>query len=231
MRLHWLQHVPFEDAANIGVWAAQHGYAVTETCLHEGGSLPEVESIDALAIMGGPMNIYRHRDYPWLVAEKRFIERAIHAGIPIIGVCLGAQLLADVLGAKVVQNPEIEIGWFEVTSTPEARERGFFQALPERFMAFHWHGDTFEVPSGATRLAQSKACCNQAFEYAGHVLALQFHLEYSAESIEKMLTHCGHELVRGRFIQVADQIRTGLAHVERTQGLLFSLLDWLIERI
>jgi len=231
MRLHWLQHVPFEDAANIGVWAAQHGYAVTETCLHEGGSLPEVESIDALAIMGGPMNIYRHRDYPWLVAEKRFIERAIHAGIPIIGVCLGAQLLADVLGAKVVQNPEIEIGWFEVTSTPEARERGFFQALPERFMAFHWHGDTFEVPSGATRLAQSKACCNQAFEYAGHVLALQFHLEYSAESIEKMLTHCGHELVRGRFIQVADQIRTGLAHVERTQGLLFSLLDWLIERV
>ena len=117
MRWHWLGHVPFEDAANIGLWAHRRGYEVTHTQLYTGQPLPDVEEIDALAIMGGPMNIYQHRDHPWLIEEKRFIERAIQAHIPVIGVCLGAQLIADVLGAKVAQNRDIEIGWFEIELT------------------------------------------------------------------------------------------------------------------
>ncbi len=232
MRLHWLGHVPFEDAANIGTWAEQHGCTITNTQLYTGAPLPKIEQIDALAIMGGPMNVYQHRDYPWLLAEKRFIEKAIGTGIPTIGVCLGAQLVADVLGAKVVQNPHIEIGWFKVQMVAESQAgvgandcSPLLRDLPMRFTAFHWHGDTFEIPSGAIRIAQSRACRNQAFEYAGHVLGLQFHLEYSAQSIEKMLAHCGHELVQAPFVQDRERITQGLGNLAGTRELLDSILN------
>lgn len=228
MRFHWLGHVPSEDAANIGVWAEQHGYDVTNTQLYTGAALPGVEEIDALAIMGGPMNVYQYRDHPWLLREKRFVEQAIGAGVPTIGVCLGAQLIADVLGARVAQNPQIEIGWFEVQTVTERVRKGLLRDLPARFMAFHWHGDTFDIPSGAIRIAESRACRNQAFEYARHVLGFQFHLEYSAGSIEKMLAHCGHELIEAPFIQNHDQIIDGLANVVEASELLDSVLTCLL---
>ncbi len=238
MRLHWLGHVPFEDAANIGIWAEQHGHTVTNTPLYTGAPLPKVEEIDALAIMGGPMNVYQYRDCPWLLAEKRFIERAIGAGIPTIGVCLGAQLVADVLGAKVVQNSHIEIGWFQVETVAESQAgvgandySPLLRDLPTHFTAFHWHGDTFEIPSGAIRIAQSRACHNQAFEYGGHVLGLQFHLEYSAQSIEKMLAHCGCELVQAPFVQDRERITQGLGNLAGTRELLDSILNSLLGRV
>ncbi|UCD49470.1 MAG: type 1 glutamine amidotransferase [Phycisphaerales bacterium] len=225
MRFHWLQNIAFEDAANVGVWAAERGHEVTATRLYAGQALPHLDEIDALAIMGGPMNVYQYRDYPWLIEEKRFIERAVRLGVPTVGVCLGAQLIADVLGAKVTQNREIEIGWFDITLTPDAADVPLAQALPERFLAFSWHGDTFEIPTGATHLAQSEACANQAFVYARNVLALQFHLDYSAESIGRMLAHCDNELVEGPFIQNQTQITANLAQTEETCRRLFALLD------
>jgi GMP synthase-like glutamine amidotransferase len=229
VRLHWLGHVPFEDAANIGIWAGQHGHTLTSTRLYAGESLPEVGAIDALAIMGGPMNVYQHQCHPWLRAEKRFIERAIGAGIPVLGVCLGAQLIADVLGARVTQNAQGEIGWFPVRSTPAGRESDLWAGLPSEFIAFHWHGDTFEIPAGARHLAESEACANQAFAYGRSVLGLQFHLEYSEESILKMLTHCGHELIDAPFVQDREQILAGLANVAAARERLFTLLDnWLL---
>ncbi len=228
VRLHWLGHVPFEDAANIGLYAEEHGYTVTDTQLYTDATLPPIADIDALAIMGGPMNIYQHRDHPWLLKEKRFIEQAIEAGVPTIGVCLGAQLIADVLGARVAQNPQIEIGWFEVETATAADHEGLLPDLPSRFTAFHWHGDAFDIPSGATRLAKSEACPNQAFEYGGHVLGFQFHLEYSAQSIEKMLVHCADELVEAPFVQDRRRITQGLSHVAKTRELLDSVLSTLL---
>jgi len=228
MQFHWVQNVSFEDAAHVGDWAIARGYEVTRTRLYADEPLPEIGEIDALAIMGGPMNVYQHRDFPWLVPEKRFIEQALRAQIPIIGICLGAQLIADVLGAKVVQNPQIEIGWHEVRLTDGGRAEAICAGLPERFTAFSWHGDTFAIPAGAVHLASSEACVNQAFVYNSNVLALQFHLEYSVESIEKMLAHCGSELVQGPFVQDQEQIRAGLDHVQQTQRLLHTLLDSLV---
>ncbi len=229
MRFHWVQNVSFEDAAHVGDWAAGRGYEVTRTRLYADEPLPEVGAIDALAIMGGPMNVYQHRDCPWLVREKRFIEAALGAGIPIVGICLGAQLIADVLGAKVVQNRGIEIGWHEVRLTDRGRAAEISAGLPERFVAFHWHGDTFAIPAEAVHLASSQACANQAFTYGSNVLALQFHLEYSVESIEKMLAHCGDELVPGPFVQDQEQIRARLGQAAQTQKLLHTLLDSLME--
>jgi GMP synthase-like glutamine amidotransferase len=225
MRFHWLQHVEFEDAACIGDWAVRQGFTMSQTRLFEDEALPDVNEIDGLAIMGGPMNIYQHRDHPWLVKEKKFIEKTIGAGVPTIGVCLGSQLLADVLGAKVSQNPYIEIGWFDMALTEKATDCELVKGLPQRFTAFQWHGDTFEIPPDAKWLAQSQACRNQAFAYDCHVLGLQFHIEYSAESIRQMIAHCGHELVKAPFVQTAEEITAGLPNVQTMNQHLFTLLE------
>lgn len=207
MIVHSLQHVPFEDAANIAVWAKEHSHTLTTTRLYEDEPLPAPASIGLLAVMGGPMNVHQHRNCPWLLREKRFVEQALAAGTPILGVCLGAQLLADVLGAKVIQNPQIEIGWHTVRLTQEASRSPWFDRFPAEFTAFHWHGDTFGIPAGAKRLAYSEACENQAFEYnGGKVVGLQFHLESSDDSINRLTKNCGDELAEGKFIQQKPQL-------------------------
>jgi len=218
MRIISLMHVSFEDAAAMGVWAAQRGHSVQAVHLYAGQPLPEADAVDAVFIMGGPMNIYEEAEHPWLAAEKAFLKTCIEQGKILVGVCLGAQLLADVLGGKVSRNAHKEIGWHEV-------KRIAGDVLPERFWAFHWHGDTFAIPPGATHLAASGACANQAFLYGRGVLGLQFHLEYTQDSIEKMLTHCADELTDGPFVQTSDRIVEGYNHLPETKTLLWSLLD------
>jgi GMP synthase-like glutamine amidotransferase len=225
MRIHYLQHVPFEDAANIAVWARGRGYPITRTLLYENEPLPPLDSFDLLAIMGGPMNVYENDAYPWLVGEKRFIRDAIDGGRRVLGICLGAQLVADVLGGRVTGNAEKEIGWFEVTLTDDARQDSLLAGFPPRFVPFHWHGDTFSIPPGAVRLARSEACENQAFQYGDRVLGLQFHLEYSADSFEQMQANCGEELVEGRYIQKADEMLAAPERRQDSERLLKCLLE------
>lgn len=229
MRVHYLQHVPFENAANIGTWALEHGHTLTNTEIFEGEPFPEIADIDLLAIMGGLMNIYQYRDYPWLKDEKVFIERAIGKKVKVIGVCLGAQLIADVLGARVTQNPYVEIGWHDVTLTNAGTSSIFFRDFPKTFTAFHWHGDTFEIPADALHLASSDACINQAFQYDNNVIGLQFHLEYSTESIEKMLVNCANELINAPYVQQKEQIRGGYNHGDNNTKLLNELLNLLCQ--
>ena len=225
MRVHYLQHVPFEDSANIGKWAKEKSYSLTHTEIYNGQPYTDLTEIDMLAIMGGPMNIYQYRDYPWLKDEKIFIEKAIEKGIKVIGVCLGAQLLADVLGARITQNPNIEIGWHDVTLTDSGSNSSLLQDFPKSFTAFHWHGDTFEIPSGANHLFSSEACINQAFEYGNNIIGLQFHIEYSQESIEKMLVHCSNELINGPYIQNEQQIRKNYNLIDNNSDLLIKLIE------
>ncbi|OQY06028.1 MAG: amidotransferase [Planctomycetales bacterium 4572_13] len=225
MRIHCLTHVPFEDAANIGEWTKLHGHSLTYTHLYLDESLPPPESFDMLAVMGGPMNVYEHDRYPWLVSEKDFIQQAIDAEKKIIGVCLGAQLIADVLGGEVFPNDHKEIGWHPIQLNPQAAQSKVFLMLPPEMMVFHWHGDTFSLPPGVIHLASSGVCENQAFQYGDHVLGLQFHLEYSAESLEKMLAHCGNELIDAPHIQTADEIRGGIPNLPTNTLWLRSLLD------
>lgn len=205
MKIHTLQHVPFEGPANFGGWFAQRGHTMASTLLYERAvALPALESFDFLLIMGGPMSVNDEAEFPWLVDEKRFVEKAVNAGKTVVGVCLGAQLIANVLGSRVYRNREKEIGWFPVRLTEEGLRSRSFKGFPSEFTAFHWHGETFDIPSGAVRLAESGACANQAFEYDGRVVGLQFHLETNEESAGKLIENLSDEIKPAPYIQTAN---------------------------
>lgn len=225
MKIHCLAHVPFEDAANIGLWAAERGHPLSYTHFFRGDALPHADSFDMLAVMGGLMNVYEHDTYPWLAAEKQFIKTAIDAGKKVVGVCLGGQLLAEVLGGRVTPNPQKEIGWHRITLTEAGLRSSLFSGMPRQMDVFQWHGDTFSIPPGAGHLAASFACSNQAFLYKNNVLGLQFHLEYSRESIEKMLTHCADEIIDAPYINSVEAIRAGYDKIPQTTERLYAMLD------
>lgn len=224
-RIHSLQHVPFEDLANIEVWARKKGHSVYRTLLFNDEALPRMDDFDWLVVMGGPMNIYEEEKYPWLVKEKKVISEAITRKKIVLGVCLGAQLIADVLGGKVYQNKFKEIGWYPVSLTPEAKKTRVFSSMSKKFMAFHWHGDTFDIPPGAIRTAESEGCAHQAFEYDGRVIGLQFHLESSEASIRKLIQNCGDELVNARYIQKAEKMLSQKNHLPEINEMMEVLLD------
>ncbi|MDR3402872.1 MAG: type 1 glutamine amidotransferase [Chthoniobacter sp.] len=226
MRIHSLEHQPAEGPAKIADWAAAKSYPLTRTALYAAEAPPALDTFDLLVIMGGGMNIYQHRDYPWLVAEKEFLRRAMDAGKPILGICLGAQLLADVLGGKVYQNPEKEIGWFPVNF----RDRtGLFAKFPETMNVMHWHGDTYSLPSGARLVADSAGCPQQAFVWGDRVVGLQFHLEMGAVNVADLATVSVEDLTPGRFVQTAAQLTETPADLPVAHAALFALLDALAE--
>jgi GMP synthase-like glutamine amidotransferase len=224
MRIHSLEHEPFEGLANIEVWAKKKGHSITRTLLFNNEELPDISDFDWLFIMGGSMNIYEEEKYPWLKEEKKFIAQAIADHKILLGICLGSQLIADVLGGKVNKNKFKEIGWFPVSLTREARDSSIFSSLPGTFTAFHWHGDTFKIPYGSARIAQSEGCVNQAFE-CGRAIGLQFHLEYSKKSIDLMFRNCSDELMDGKYIQKQDEIISQISNVHKIKEILNTLLD------
>ncbi len=206
MHIHYLQHVPFEGLGSIQTWAIDHGHSLSATRFYQNDPLPELKDFDWLIVMGGPMNIYEEEKYRWLKTEKAFIKEAITANKTVIGICLGAQLIADVLGAKVYQGKHKEIGWFPIELTAEASNYPVFADLPQKITVFHWHGDTFDLPPGAVHLALSEGCTNQAFIYNHRVLGLQFHLESTPESLEQIITNCRDEMVPGKYVQNPTEI-------------------------
>ena len=219
MKLHILQHVPFEGPAAIRPWARNRGHRISKTLMFEPSKFPAMADFDWLVILGGPMNIYEEKKYPWLVREKRFIEKAMSSGKKVLGICLGAQLAADLLGGQVRRNRYKEIGWHEAALTPQGRKDPVFGALPRRFVPFHWHGDTFEIPKGAVRAAESRGCRNQAFIYEQRIVGLQFHLETTPLSARKLAQNCKDEIhAGGKYIQKPAGM---LAAAKRFQALSF----------
>ena len=231
MKLHYLQHVPFEGLGIIEDWAIARGAAITVTQLFHNEPLPDMDTFDWLVVMGGSMGIHDHAEHPWLVAEKEFIQQAIAAEKTVVGICLGAQLIADGLGAKVYPGPQKEIGWF-----PIQRSAGAPDLLPEDAVVFHWHGDTFDLPDGATRLASSAACRNQGFVYNDRVVALQFHMETTPAGMEALIENCRDELPgvdeagNSVYVRTAEQIRAGLPNLGTINAAMEALLDALHHR-
>lgn len=201
MRIHYLQHVPFEGLASIEQWLTTKDHILSGTKFYNGDTLPSVDHLDWVIVMGGPMNIYENDKYPWLTWEKHFLEEAIKKNKIVIGICLGSQLIADVLGSKVYKGQEKEIGWYPIEVTIEAQNYPVCASFSASSPVFHWHGDTFDLPAGAVRLAYSEVCANQAFIYGDRVLGLQFHLESTQDSVRQIIENCASELVVGKYIQ------------------------------
>lgn len=204
MHAHILQHVAFEGPGSIGAWLEMAGCAIGYTRFHDDVTLPDPATVDLLVVMGGPMSVNDEAGFPWLAAEKRFIADMIRSGRPVLGVCLGAQLIASALGARVFPNREREIGWFPVEA--EAHDDPSLFRFPPSVEVFHWHGETFDLPAGAVRLARSAACDNQAFQFGRAVIGLQFHLETTPGSAHNLVEHCRDELQPAPHVQSATDI-------------------------
>ena len=225
MRAHYLQHVPFEGLGSIKDWLKSAGYEITSTLFYQSTKLPEIEEIDLLIVMGGPMSVNDENEYPWLADEKRFIKRVIEAGKATLGLCLGAQLIADTMGGKVFPNSVKEIGWFPVQAIPSNNTLFNF---PEETEVFHWHGETFSLPPEALQIAASEGCKNQAFQINNNVIGLQFHLEITADLVQEIVANCRGELVADQYIQREEDILSiPQEGYNSTNAIMNSLLEFL----
>jgi len=229
MKVNVFQHVPFEGLGSIAAWLDARGATTSWTRFYDHPQLPDLADVDFIIVLGGPMSVNDETDLPWLVDEKRFIAAAISAGKPVLGICLGAQLIASALGARVYPGKQKEIGWFNIEST--SFSPALFQ-FPKAVTVFHWHGETFDLPPGAVRLARSIACDNQAFQLGKNVIGLQFHLETTPASADAIITHCRDELVAGGLVQSEAAMRlVSPAPYERINQLMAALLEHLTRGI
>ncbi len=226
MKIHVLQHSALNTLGTIEEYAKTRGYPLESTRFYKTKNPPALDSFDLLIIMGGPMGIYDYAENPWLRDEKAFIKQAIEAGKPVFGICLGAQLLADVLGARVYENVNREMGWYPVKAVrTEENKPEFLKGLPEEITVFHWHSRTFDLPDGAVHLFRSEGCKNQGFIYNGRVVALQFHPEVHEERVESMIGRFGGELGKGPFIQKKEEMVGQEEHLAETKEFMFIVLD------
>jgi GMP synthase-like glutamine amidotransferase len=223
MNIHVIQHVSFETPAMILDWAKDNNHTVSYTRMFENAFFSEAGSIDMLIVLGGPMNVYDENQYEWMKEEKDFIKTFVRTGKPVLGICLGAQLLAEALGAKVYAHKTKEIGFFPVLKTTRAERDELFSDMPDEWNVFHWHGDTFDIPPGAELMAKTDACRNQAFR-RNNCVGIQFHPEADRSIIEQMVQHGRMELVEGEFIQTEQEILSNIDSTESNREWLYKFL-------
>lgn len=206
--IHYLQHVPFEGLGSFAGWAASRGVEVQRHNAYE-ADFPDPDTIQHLIILGGPMGVNDGADHAWIEQEKAFLHACHAKGVRMLGICLGAQFLADMLGAPVYQGSGREIGWFPLALDASAGlPASVFHGFPKYFPVIHWHGETFDLPAGTQRLASSAQYANQAFQTADQqVLGLQFHLELEEENLMHLAAACASELEAGQLhVQTAEQM-------------------------
>jgi GMP synthase-like glutamine amidotransferase len=230
LRIHYFQHVSHEGLGSIEEWASSSGHSLTSTRFFESAGLPEISDLDWLIVMGGPMSVNDEEQFPWLADEKKFIRQAIDKGKTVLGICLGSQLVSAALGARVYKNAEKEIGWFDIELTPFAQSDNLFFEMESRLKVFHWHGDTFDLPENAIRLASSAGCKNQAYIYKDRVLALQFHLEPTWDLLLEMIEGGREELSTGKYVQTEKELLKNKQLIEINRKILFVLLTRLAEQ-
>jgi len=220
-------HVPFEGPGIITRWIGQKGFPLHYTRFYNGDELPDPMDVDMLIIMGGPMNVFDFHMNSWMEDEIGWVGEFIETGKPVLGICLGAQVIAAALGEEVLPGPHKEIGWHNLQFLSSLGDYKIFTDLPGPRKVLHWHGDTFNIPEEATRIASSQAFPNQGFILGNNVVALQFHLEATPESIKELVENCRDELVEGPYIQTEKEILSGEGHFESNHQLLFKFLDYL----
>ncbi len=231
LRIHHLQHVAFESLGMLQDWIDAHRFHQSATHLYKQETLPNVDEFDVLIVLGGPMSVHDEQEFPWLKQEKTLIKQAIEHEKYVIGICLGAQLIANVLGARVYPNNEKEIGFFPVQKVDVSAEKQSekilqLQALLHQQTVFHWHGETFDLPINTKHILQSAACLHQAFLLDDNVLGLQFHIEMNEAAIRTIIAHCKTELIDSNYIQSeALMLNEMEKYIANNRTILFAALD------
>jgi GMP synthase-like glutamine amidotransferase len=206
MRVHYLQHAECDGPGSIRQILKSRGHTLTSTRLHLDETLPEIEEFDWLIILGGEMGVYDEAAFPWLVREKSFIKDTIKADKIILGICLGSQLIANVLGAKIRKNQYKEIGWFPITPLEVIKKTILSDVITGKPEVFHWHEDTAELPDGSLLIAGSDACPNQGFIHDNKIVGLQFHPEITKEAADAFFCDCDQNIEKGPYVQSPDRI-------------------------
>jgi len=222
MLIHVFEHATYEGIGTLAEWASMNGHSLAYTRWEHGETAPASGSWDLLVVMGGPMNIYEEAEFPWLKVEKAILDEVLLDDRPVLGICLGAQLLADRLGGPVGRNAWSEIGWHPIELTRVGQADPVFSVLPERMEAFHWHGDTFAIPPGALHAAFSSACSAQAFR-KGRCVGLQFHLELSREALSGLIDATEH--FEGLYVQQPATFLARTQEFEKLRRANFDFLD------
>ncbi len=223
MRIHCLLQTEEPACGFFPEWAVGHGHVWECTVVPRADELPKASELDCLVVLGGPMSVWQDQRYPWLSKQKRYLEKLIAAGKPVLGICLGAQLVADVLGARAYRGRHNEVGWFTVESTPESRDTWLGNTVPSRFETFLWHTDTYDLPEGAVRIARSRGFENQGFIW-NQVLALQFHLEVTPAWVRMLVNRDAEQLVEAPFSQSAETVLGRPESVYRDSNTLMGLV-------
>jgi GMP synthase-like glutamine amidotransferase len=227
LRVHYLQHMAHEGPWAIAEWCADRGHAIRGTHVYQGHALPSLCDFDVLVILGGAMSVNDTDRLPWLEPETRLIDQAIDAGKAVYGACLGAQFMAKALGARVYPMDK-EIGWWEVRRTEP--DNGVFRSLPARFTALQWHGEAFDLPAGARRLAFNEACTNQGFQYGPRAIGMQCHLEATPGGLMELVTQASGFITGGRYQQSpATILHNCRAKADAMHPILYAILDYLVQ--
>jgi len=227
MKIQLIEHDPEDfSRTNISFWAAKKGHRINQTYICNNEDLPAVDSFDWLMVMGGTQHAWDEANHAWLRAEKAFLKEALAAGKIILGICLGAQLLAEALGGLTFSNTHQETGWHEVVLNRQGRTSFLFANIPPAFVTFHWHSDHFSLPPACTSLAHSKATKNQAFVCNGRPLVgLQFHPEYTREMVRYYARHPDQNWIADKFASSNDEVLARTDKIPDTYWLMENLLD------
>jgi len=234
MKITVLQHLASEGPGRVAEWAKREAYPIETVRLYEGNALPDPESVEAVVLMGGSMNLDETEAYPWLTNEILWLQSVLQREeVPVLGICLGAQLIAAAAGAAVFPNPEPEVGWktvdFDWSVAPELMTAGLPKCLP----VLHWHGQTFDLPNGARRLATNRTTLNQGFvmreRAAAPVVGLQFHLEVDATILRLWFNAIGESGFSGPEVDSRETV-LGMTEdcADATRPLIDRLMAWML---
>lgn len=227
MRIQLIEHDPEDfSRTNISFWAAEKGHQVNQIYVCNNEALPPLDSFDWLMVMGGSQNAWDDQGNSWLLEEKAFVAEAVAKDKLFLGICFGAQLLAEALGGKIFPNEHKEIGWHEVSLNRQGRESFLFQNVPSSFVTFHWHSDHFSLPDSCTRLAFSSATENQAFVCNERpAVGLQFHPEYTRDMVRYYAREHSQDWVPDMYVSGGDEVLARTEKLPDTYWLMEVLLN------
>jgi GMP synthase (glutamine-hydrolysing) len=225
MKILFIIHAEFEKPGSIGAWAKKHNHQTQEVYPFKDEKLPDVTSYDFLVVMGGQQSPLHLEEAPYLADEIDFIKQALTKNKRIIGICLGAQLIGEALGATTEHSPHREIGVYPLTLLPAAKYDPVFSQLPEKFDVAHWHSDMPGIPKGAVLLAESEGCPRQIFSYGDRVYGFQCHFELTQELVSGMIDNCPEDLKSGKYVQSSKELTD--ADYPKINSIMDFILDYL----